>query len=366
MKRTANWGLKLVPVLMTCTLFPAQGQKVPLDFIYGGLSDAEKVLQAYLEPYANILGSDLNAGWYNTARPHQLGGLDVTATVSWAKAPSSLLFYDVQSLGLNGNPAAGSPDESPTVAGEMDDRPELVYTEEVDIPGSGTETVEYARFTLPNGTGVDFFPLPMAQLTVGLPFGTDVSARFVPMIQLGEFGEIGLWGVGGKHSVSQWIPGIKSLKLLDISIQGGYTKVTSSANVDVEPLAVEIDPNPNFDWDDQFVVQQVSGWTLNLIASQTLSVLTIYEGVGYASSLVFMEMQGHYPIHTVVTEGDPADIGKTTYEIVEDPFSLDYENINNLRLNIGARIKLGVFTLHYDFTHTLYATHSVGVGVSFR
>lgn len=366
MKPTARRGLRLVPVLLVTAMFPLKGQRVPLDFIYGGLSDAEKVLQAYLEPYANILGSDLNAGWYNTARPHKLGGLDVTATVSWAKAPPSLLFYDVPSLGLSGELETGSPTEAPTVAGDMDDRPEMVYSQDVDIPGTGTQPVEYARFTLPNGAGVDFFPLPMGQLTVGLPFGTDVSARFVPMIQLGDFGEIGLWGVGGKHSISQWIPGVKRVKLLDISIQGGYTKVTSSANVDVEPLDVEVDPNPGFNWDDQFVVQQVAGWTLNLIASQTLSVLTIYQGIGYASSLVFMEMQGHYPIHTVITEGEPGDIGKTTYEIVEDPFSLDYENINNLRLNIGARIKLGVFTLHYDFTHTLYATHSVGVGVSFR
>jgi hypothetical protein len=364
MKRMIKTGLQLSLFAGFCAFMPVRGQKLPMDFIYGGLNDADKVLQAYLEPYANILGSDLNAGWYNTARPHMLGGLDVTATVSWAKAPSALLLYDVPSLSLNGSLATGSPTEAPTIAGNMEDRPELVYSENVEIPGTGSQPVEFARFTLPDGTGVDFFPMPMAQLTVGLPFGTDVSARFVPMIQIGDFGEIGLWGVGGKHCISQWIPGLKELELLDISVQGGYTRVTSSANVDVVPLAVEVDPNPNFDWDDQFVVEQVSGWTLNLIASQTISVLTIYEGIGYASSLVLMEMEGHFPVHTVITEGD--DIGKTTYVIVEDPISLKYENINNLRINVGARIKLGVLTLHYDFTHTLYATHSVGIGISFR
>jgi len=78
-----------------------------------------------------------------------------------------------------------------------------------------------------------------------------------------------------------------------------------------------------------------------------------------------MAMQGHFPIHTVITQ-EGSDFGKPTYEIVEDPFTLRYENMSNLRLNIGARIKLGVLTLHYDFTHTLYATHSVGVGISFR
>ncbi len=84
------------------------GQNVALDFVYGGVEDAEKILQAYLEPFANILGSDLNAGWYNTARPHELGGLDITATVSWAKAPASLLTYDVSALGLNGDVEPGA------------------------------------------------------------------------------------------------------------------------------------------------------------------------------------------------------------------------------------------------------------------
>ena len=42
------------------------------------------------------------------------------------------------------------------------------------------------------------------------------------------------------------------------------------------------------------------------------------------------------------------------------------ENFNNLRLNAGVRIKLALLTIHYDFTKTLYATHTVGVGISFR
>jgi hypothetical protein len=339
-----------------------------MDFVYGGLEDAEKVLQSYLEPFANILGADLNAGWYNTARPHELGGLDVTITASVAKAPSSLLTYDVADLGLNANLEPGASTLAPTISGDLDERPSLSYTQEVELPDGSMQEVEYARYTLPNGTGVDYFPLPMAQLTVGLPFGTDVSARFVPMIQLGDYGEIGLWGVGGRHSISQWIPGIKALELLDIAVQGGYTQVRSSAHVHVEPLdevggEPVYDPNPGFDWDDQYVTQQVAGWTVNLIASQTISVLTIYEGIGYASSLVELGLEGHYPVHTAIVEGSTPVL---TYDIVEDPFDLEYENLNNLRLNIGIRVKLGVLTLHYDFTHTLYSTHTAGIGISFR
>lgn len=366
MKRFDYGRVLVILVLSLLTYTQGRGQVNNLEFIYGGVSDAEKMLQSYLEPFANILGSDLNAGWYNTARPHELGGLDVTATVSWAKAPSSMFSYDVLALGLNAELAENSTATAPTIVNDLENRPELVYSQMVSMPDGSEQNVEYARYTLPNGAGIDYFPLPMLQLSVGLPFGTDVSVRFLPMIQLGDYGEIGLWGVGGKHSISQWLPGLRELEFLDISVQGGYTNVNSSANVDVVPLDMDnmVDPNPNFDWDDQFVTQVLSGWTTNLIASQTFSVLTLYEGIGYASSMVELAMQGHYPVHTVITEGE--NIGRPTYEIVENPFQFSYENINNLRINVGARIKLGVLTLHYDFTHTLYATHSVGIGISFR
>lgn len=352
-------------MLLTGWMAPLSAQNLSMDLIYGGISDAEAILQAYLKPYANVLGSDLNAGWYNTARPHKLGGLDITATVSWARAPLSALSYDLDELALHGQLDQNPSTLAPTVAGRQEERPELVYTQTVSMGPGNDQEVEYARFTVPNGSGVDFFPLPMGQITVGLPLGTDVSARFVPMVGYRDYGEIGLWGVGGKHSISQWLPFIQKLTFLDISLQGGYTKVTSSAHLNVEPLPVEVDPGITNNWEDQFVEQQVEGWTLNLIASQTLPVITFYQGIGYASSLVEVLLEGHFPIHSVILE-EGADLGKTTYTVVEDPVRMKYENFDNLRLNIGARIKLGVFTLHYDFTHTLYATHSVGVGISFR
>lgn len=367
MKRKFLKAALMISLISAAWQNPLLSQLPSPDFIYGGIEDAEVILQEYLEPYAHILGADLNAGWYNTARPHKLGGLDVTATVSWAKAPSSALFYDLTELDLNGTLEANPGTTAPTVAAEQDSRPRLSYTQMVDMGGGNMQEVEYANFTVPDGAGVDFFPLPMAQLTVGLPLGTDVSARFIPSVGYRDYGEIGLWGVGGKHSISQWLPILKKLNFLDISIQGGFTKVRSSVHVAMEPHSlVEIDPYPDYDWDDQFITMNVGGWTLNLIASQTLPVISFYQGIGYASSMVNLLMEGHYPVNTIILDESSPDFGRVSYEILENPIDLRYKNYNNLRLNVGARIKLGVLTLHYDFTYTLYATHSVGIGISFR
>jgi len=359
--------LLILSILTAGSINPLFSQLPSPQFIYGGIEDAELILQEYLKPFANILASDLNAGWYNTARTHELGGLDVTATVSWARAPVSALSFDLAALDLNGNIEPNPGTVAPTIAGQQESRPQLSYTQVVDMGGGNLQEVEYSSLTVPDGAGYEYFPLPMVQLTVGLPLGTDVSVRFFPTIGYRDYGKIGLWGVGGKHSISQWLPFLKELEFLDVSFHGGYTKVTSSAHVAVEPQdLVEVDMYPDYDWHDQFIITNVAGWTLNLIASQTFSVLTFYEGIGYASSAVDLLMEGHYPINSVILDESSPDFGRVTYDRIENPIKLSYDSFNRLRINAGARLKLGVLTLHYDFTYTLYATHSVGIGISFR
>lgn len=343
------------------------GAQLPaLDFVYGYTNDARLLLQEYMRPYANVMGANLNAGWYNTAKPHKPGGFDVTATFSIAYAPPAALSYDLSALpGLRAT-VDGATNFAPTAAGDMEVRPELVYSAVVDNPVSGVpETYELARVTHPNGTGLHWLPMPMAQASVGLFKGTELTLRYVPELRISDYGRIGLYGIGGKHSISQWIPVLNRLEFINIAVQGGYTKLSTSAHLDMQPIAeVPVANPPNFD--DQFLHMNVSGWTLNLIASQSIPIITVYEGIGYANSLVDLALTGKYPVNDIVTQ-EGEDFGKTTYVVVTDPIeSMEFENIRNLRLNAGIRIKLGVLTIHYDFTRTLYSTHTAGIGISFR
>lgn len=364
--RKFKW-IGLLSILLTANVTKAQVEE--LNFMYGPVSDASVLLQEYLRPYMNILGANLNAGWYNTARPHKIGGIDVTAMASLAFAPPASLQYDLTGMtGLIADIQGGT--AAPTVAGEMAQRPQLVYTVDIDDAMGQTQSVTLPSITHPNGSGIDFLVLPMGQLSLGLPFGTDVTARYVPTVNLRDQGEIGLWGVGGKHSISQWIPIIKRLKFIDIAVQGGYTKVNSAIHLGLEPQDGLIAPeNAPLYWNDQFLMMNIQGWTVNLIASQTIPILTFYQGIGYSNSMAEIILTGKYPVTDVIKDTESADFGSATYRIIEDPIpegELTFENYRNLRLNAGLRIKLGVFTLHYDFTHTLYSTHTAGIGFTFR
>lgn len=355
----------IVAIMFLVSAKSAFAQINSMSFIYGPNGDARILLQEYLQPYTDIIGGNLNASWYNTAKSHKIGGLDVTAMFSVAFAPTDALQNDLKDvLGLS--TAFLDPTYVPTAVGSLVDRPEIVTTMGIQNASDETETFELARYMHPDGMGRNFYPLPMAQINLGLVFGTDISLRYTPAIDLGFGTETGIWGIGGKHSVSQWIPIIKKLKFIDIAIQGGYTKVSSSVHQTLTPVA-SIDPYPDFNWDNQFLVMDISGWTINLIASQTLPVITLYEGIGFAGSMAEVSMLGHYPVNTLVTDPISSEFGSTTYQIKEDPITeMKMVGYKGLRINAGLRFKLGVFTIHYDFTRTMYITHTAGLGFTFR
>ncbi len=335
-----------------------------IDFIKGGIEDAEKLFEGYLTPFGNAFGADLNAGWYNTAKPHKLGGFDVTITVNAVWAPSEDKLFDLAKLMLDGT-VIGDP-ESPTIMGKQtDERPRISYSESV-----GGKGVTVAEYTMPNGTGLNLVPLPMAQVGIGLPFGTEINGRFLPSLSFGDYGNIGLWGVGLKHSIFQHIPVLKKLPVLEGSLQGGYTKMNSFANVEFTPddIAVDLIQNDNL-WLDQRLIFEVEAWTVNLVFSQTLPVITFYQGIGYSNSTTQIALEGNYPISRLETDTDSPYFGEIVVDeqdVYEDPFDIEILNSKDLRLNAGFRIKLGVITLHFDYTRANYSSVTGGIGVSFR
>ena len=73
-------------------------------------------MQAYVSPWANAFGAGLNGGWYNTAKPHKLGGFDITTGINIGFVPSSDATFELSSIGLSSS-ITGTGTASPTIAG---------------------------------------------------------------------------------------------------------------------------------------------------------------------------------------------------------------------------------------------------------
>lgn len=360
----------ILGLALTGTCFTGSAQLNEIDFIKGGMTDAQVLFQEYLTPYANAFGANLNSGWYNTGKPHKPLGFDVTITFNTAWAPPSAKSFDMAELDLAGT-VVGTSTITPTIAGEKNTyRPEMLYT--VDDPVNVGEEVELARYTMPKGTGFNAIPLPMAQLGIGLPYGTDVTVRFLPSLDFGDLGSIGLWGVGMKHSILQHIPVMKRIPVLEASVQGGFTRLNTFANLNYTPDDIDgidlTDYSDPFKWNNQRIGLAVDAWTVNLVVSQTLPVVTFYQAIGYSTTKTNVYMDGLYPFPSVETEAGTyqGQVVIKDEDNIEDPLDVEIHNTKDLRLNIGMRVKLGVLTLHADYTKANYSAVTAGIGISFR
>jgi hypothetical protein len=358
----------------------AQGNAAEL--MKAGKADANKLANAYFSPALTAFGLGLNGGWFNTAKVHGIGGFDITICGNVPFAPSAQQSYNVNDLGLT-NVSLVDPNSdgvAPTIFGAAKSGPD-VYLHTANPaygqPGQPKE-IGVDTFALPQGIGANFAPVPTAQLTVGVGYGTEVGVRFMPKLNLGGFG-MGLWGFAVKHDFKQWIPGIKEMPF-DLSAMFGFTKLNTGYKLsNDDKLTPETgsdiyDPNPNRSYNDQSFEFISTSWTTNVIISKKLGPFTPYLGLGYQASKTNLNILGDFPITSVNEQYDPtapagSNESKTKkIEVLSDPISIasTSSNTNGFRATAGFRLKLAVLTIHGDYTFSKYNMATVGIGLNLQ
>ena len=290
------------------------------------INDAQAFLQEYLSPLGNGLGAITNNGWYNSARPHRLLGFDATFTLSLLNISEEHKIFDPNSI-VN---FSSSETSTPTIIGS----------------GDGA-LVQYngEEFKLPNQTKL--FPtlaLPNFNFGLGVLKKTEINGRFIPNYKynLGFFGkgEIGMWGVGFKHDVLQWIPIIGNAIPISLSLQAGHTQLNSKLSI--------LDQDVNID---------VQATNFNIILSRKILMLTGYTSVGYNFST------------TTFTAGENisnAESFNLNELEVDLPIEMKFKNNNEFRANIGLRFNLAVIAIHANHTFSKYPVTTLGLGLSIR
>ena len=324
------------------TVRPASAQDEIDQLMNESIEDGRKLIGAYVSPFMKSVSLGLNQGWYNTAKAHKIGGIDITITANAMTIPQSDLLFDVNKLNLEvvelDNSTPGYP-FAPTILGP-DTEPTFRYTDEET--GFSETWVGPGGLNLEEELGKNWVPVPMANLGIGLPKGTDLKLRFTPTIDLGDDASLKIYGFGVMHDVKQWIPGIKLLPF-DLSGFVGYTKFKLEAYFDPET-------NP-----DQRGIFEMNATTVQGVISKKFSVLTLYGGVGYNIAKSNLAMKGTYDINEDGVAG-PHEI---------DPLDLKFA-ASGFRTTAGFRLKLAVLTLHADYTLQKSKCLTVGLGISVR
>lgn len=298
------------------------------EFLQLGKADAGKLSQAYLEPYGEMLGKNLNAGWYNSATVHKIGGFDITFQASYSMVPSSKTSYNIKDLNLQTFELEdGSSEIAPNMSGEMSNS---------DLPVLTDKQYGLTSFTVPNGAGMDYMPCPMIQAAVGLPLKSEIVVRYMPELKYGDLGKVGLWGVALKHNIDHYIPGLSKVPFFNMTLMGGYTQLNGSVTL------------PENDYLENGELKIESGaFTTRLLIGANFPFIALYTGVGYGNTSSDFNINGTF--------------GSETGNII----ALNYKN-SDVNFNAGMRIRLGIIALHGDYTVGEYSMITAGLGFSFR
>ena len=218
MRRTLHYCPLLLLALCAA---PVRGQDLGQQI---GVLTVENA-QGFVGPLARGIGHALTAGFVSSADPHGMLGFDLGVRLVGARFPTSDETFDVvlpatatyasPLLGsrtyLNPYAASGT-GRSPTVAG---------LGSGVTLSPTGTfrdDLILIVRdpddFNIQFLEGLDFPAAPFAVLegSLGIGFGTQIMARVIPTIDVGELvgvdeiGDVSAFGFGVMHSLTQWLP----------------------------------------------------------------------------------------------------------------------------------------------------------------
>ncbi|MCM4151442.1 hypothetical protein DHD05_07565 [Arenibacter sp. N53] len=309
-----------------------------------GINDAEKFTDNYFGPVSEGAIYSLSNGWYNSADSKPLGGFEISIIGNMTsfknkeeKKSFVLNTADYENLqfvdGSSSQPVS-------TALGDLEGI--RVFVEGELAPGVTTRE----EFELPTGLAsenINFIPTAFLQLSVGLVKGLEVKARFLPKIDTEDVA-IGLYGVGLQYDFSKLLPADKILPVA-LSAVVGFTQLNATYDF----------TNSNIvDGSDQKIDVDMNVLTFQAIASTKLPIINFYGGIGYVSGKSTTDVLGTYRVQSGPFQ-----------ETYEDPFSLS-RKASGVSGTLGAKLKLGFFRLHADYSLAEFNNLTVGVNFGFR
>ncbi|GAB5465057.1 MAG: hypothetical protein Kapaf2KO_04930 [Candidatus Kapaibacteriales bacterium] len=227
-------------------------------------------------------------------------------------------------------------------------------------------------FTLPPGGNINTMVFAVPQIEVGSLFGTELLLRYIPKIDYGEtIGEFGFWGVGIKHSISQYFFPADSVRTFDLAIQGAYQasqldQVFGVTNSEFSAAADIFNVNihgsmPIKDWFEIY-----SGFQLEFIDIQSdlkyfipveqqmqLGMLPVYNLEDENGDLILDEFG-----NPVIERGEPT--AERPGDLEPQFTDIGLQN-TNYKFVIGAYKRIGPVAISLDYNFSQFNLFSLGV-----
>jgi hypothetical protein len=284
----------------------------------------------YVSPLLSGWGVGLNSALYHSADLHDVLGFDIGVKATFFPWKDEDKTYDFQ---MPSTIVAG-----PVTLVADRDYPGVVKAQSVagdakttsvntlaSAPGGSREILQ-----IPGGVGAAGAGLFVPQVSLGLPFGLEVSARFMPTITIKEVGKVNYLGFGVRYSIDQWIPFCP----VDIAVHFMTQKFNFKDSVDN-----------------------------NLISASALAY-----GAEVSKSLLFLTVYAGFQLENAKFTVGPYDAvflaaGQPVTAHVD---AFDVESPNKSRVTLGVRLLLAVVNVHAEYAIAKTPMFAAGLGITFR
>lgn len=212
-----------------------------------------------------------------------------------------------------------------------------------------------SSLSLPPGQNMNTIVAAVPQLEVGALWGTELLVRYIPPVVFDQnIGRFSFWGIGLRHSISQYL----SDPFLDIAVQIGYQGTLLRKSVGVT--------NAQLEARGEFLLA-------NVHASRRIEgIVDVYTGIGveqltarssYRYTLP-QELQIQLGLLKVLPDGsvvrDPAG-GYPGDDVVQE--STATITVRNLKWTLGLARSFGPLTLCLDYNLGAWSLLSLGIDV---
>ncbi len=259
-------SISLLGILMFSFSGTAQESDSDLDLF---VNDMLFLADGFASPASESAAYQATAGWFTSARALEKWKVDVSLHGNAIFVPTSKQEFTVSNnnfdiLEITGDTRA----ILPTAFGGNTD---VQFEGELEYLG---ETVEISGFDAIDGIDKGALMYPFAQVSVGLPYGTEIGVRALPAMEI-DGSEFSTYGVGIKHNFNQYfrfddeenlqVAAVLSYNIFDVKYEFDPISIEQVVQLDLIDVSANV-------------------WMAEVLASKKYENFEIFGALGVAQS----------------------------------------------------------------------------------
>ena len=212
-------------------------------------------------------------------------------------------------------------------------------------------------FSLPTGGNINTVFAAIPQLEIGSLYGTELLLRFVPPIKIDKnVGNFAFWGIGLKHSLSQYFDKAGFDAAVQMVYQGTHLENTIGVtNAELVSNATILDMNIQVSKSYKDIIDVFGG-----LSYETISIASSYTYVLPVETQMQLGLLRPQPAGTLPFPEPPEWPGDTA------PQTATYDlSDSNIKVVLGVAKQVGPVSIFVDYSVSKFNILSLGMDVTF-